>query len=121
MTILYQGSTCPHRSPAARVVRKVLVACAAGGKGGPPPLHPGQELRPLEPQNDVTIWGGTDADGSVVLSHSIYRYHGSAHRSHASVLQSCGKHHVQGVWGAARHPSGEREGYPLGVEPARIL
>jgi hypothetical protein len=26
------------------------------------------------------------------------------------VLQSCGKHQLQGVWGAARHPSGEREG-----------
>jgi hypothetical protein len=33
-----------------------------------------------------------------------------AQLSHAPVLQSCGKHHLQGVWGAARHPSGEREG-----------
>lgn len=33
MTILYQDSACPHRSPAARIVRKVLVACAAGDKG----------------------------------------------------------------------------------------
>jgi len=30
--------------------------------------------------------------------------------SHESMLQSCGKHHLRGVWGAARHPSGEREG-----------
>ena len=32
----------------------------------------------------------------------------SAYRSHESVHQSCGKHHLQGVWGAAR------PGYPLG-------
>jgi len=30
--------------------------------------------------------------------------------NHESVPQSCAKHHLQGVWGAARHPSGEREG-----------
>jgi hypothetical protein len=34
----------------------------------------------------------------------------SAQRRHAPVLFSCGKQHVQGVWGAARPPSGEREG-----------
>ena len=27
---------------------------------------------------------------------------------------------MQGVWGAARPPSEERDGYPLGVEPARM-
>src|SRR5258706_8185001 len=62
----------------------------------------------------------------------------SAYQSHKPVHYSCAKHHLQGVWGAARHPSGEREGrsplasatrnvrngerdgYPLGVEPTRI-
>jgi hypothetical protein len=34
----------------------------------------------------------------------------SAHQSHEPVLYACGKHHLQGVWGAARPPSGEREG-----------
>ena len=34
----------------------------------------------------------------------------SAYQSHEPVRQSCAKHHLQGVWGAARHPSGEREG-----------
>jgi hypothetical protein len=33
----------------------------------------------------------------------------SAYRRHASVPASCGQHHMQGVWGAARPPSGERE------------
>ena len=34
----------------------------------------------------------------------------SAYQSHEPVRQSCAKHHLQGVWGAARPPSGEREG-----------
>jgi hypothetical protein len=34
----------------------------------------------------------------------------SAYQSHAPVQLLYGKHHRQGVWGAARHPSGEREG-----------
>ena len=34
----------------------------------------------------------------------------SVQRRHVPVLQSCGKHQLQGVWGAARPPSGEREG-----------
>ena len=34
----------------------------------------------------------------------------SAYESHEPGLYSCGKHHLQGVWGAARPPSGEREG-----------
>ena len=116
MTILYQDRACPHRSPAARVVRRCWSPTRRAARVGRHPCTPGQELRPLEPQNDVIVWGGTDADGSVVLSHSIYRYHGSAQRSHALVRQSCYKHHLQGVWGAARHPSGEREGRsPLAV------
>jgi hypothetical protein len=32
------------------------------------------------------------------------------YQSHESVLQLCGKHYLQGVWGAARPPSREREG-----------
>ena len=70
---------------------------------------------PLEPQNDVAVWGMSDADGSVVLSRSISRYQNSAYRSHESVLQACGKHHVQGVWAQLAHPAGAR-----GAEPARI-
>src|SRR5947208_16216802 len=35
---------------------------------------------------------------------------GLAYCRHASMLSSCGKHQLQGVWGAARPPSGEREG-----------
>jgi hypothetical protein len=31
------------------------------------------------------------------------------------------QHQLQGVWGRAAHPSGERDGYPLGVEPTRNL
>src|SRR5215210_7291732 len=33
-----------------------------------------------------------------------------AYQEHVPVPRSCGKHHLQGVWGAARPPSGEREG-----------
>jgi hypothetical protein len=37
------------------------------------------------------------------------------------VLYSCAKHHLQGVWGAARHPSGEREGQrPLACATAHM-
>ena len=34
----------------------------------------------------------------------------SAYQSHVPVPSFCGKHYLQGVWEAARHPSGEREG-----------
>ena len=44
-----------------------------------------------------------------------------AYQRHVPVHWSCDKHHVRGVWGAAGPPSGERDGYPLGVEPARSL
>jgi hypothetical protein len=34
-----------------------------------------------------------------------------AYKSHEPVLYSCGKHHLQGVWGQQAHPAG--------AEPAR--
>jgi hypothetical protein len=52
----------PYGSLMDRIVRKMLVAYAAGG----------QELRPLEPQFDATAWKMSDADGSGMLFHSIY-------------------------------------------------
>src|SRR6266498_5744521 len=47
---------------------------------------------------------------ALVCSNLMHDPFVSAYQSHMPVHQSCGKHHLQGVWGAARPPSGEREG-----------
>jgi hypothetical protein len=90
--------------------REGLVAYAAGGKGGPAtPAPPAMGCAPWNPKlmqkhRECQV---RMALGRWMQEHMIQV---SAYRSHESMHQSCGKHHLQGVWGAARHPSGEREG-----------
>src|SRR4051812_35739267 len=44
-----------------------------------------------------------------------------AYQRHSPMDQSCGRHQMQGVWGAARPPGGEREGgSPLACARAHI-
>jgi hypothetical protein len=71
---------------------------------------------PLEPQIDVIFLGTSDAHGSGLPNTIISSSFVSAHRSHESVLQLCGKHHLQGVWGVLCPQWGAR-----GAKPARSL
>ena len=77
-------------------------------------------------------WEMSGAYASGMLRQTNLGTIASTHQKHVPMPSSGGKHHLQGVWGAARPPSGEREGrsplanaYTLsargarGAEPAR--
>jgi hypothetical protein len=92
------------------LARKESFAYAAGGKGGPPPLHPRPRAAPLGiPIRCNSITNVRRTGLRAILSWQLM-IQLLAYQSHAPMPVICYWHHLQGVWGAARHPSGEREG-----------
>jgi len=85
------------------------VACAAGGGVGRHPCTPGQGFAP-GPQNDVIAWRNVRRGWLSAVWMQDHMIQVSAQRSHESMLFSCTKHQMQGVWGRATPPMGSARG-----------
>src|SRR6266498_3132977 len=83
-----------------------------GGRQGWPatPAPPARGVCPLEPQNDAITSRAPGAHASGMSGQSLQDSFVSANQRHVLTRSFLRCHQLQGVWGAARPPSGEREG-----------
>ena len=120
-----QGATWPP-APPARCIRRLVslagqkpIACAAGGKGGPPPLHP----RPGTTSLGILIRCARMPNAWCVCLQADWRRQPSSRSWHTKSMCRCIYSELTsnaGGLGACYAPNGEREGQARSQDHTRI-